>query len=451
MLQQAIPAAKPRTFPVFGLVRSAAVIVLFSATFVFGAAVVQYKLPPFELLDQAFRGGKAKIEQKMTQPKGRAASTASLGSTSVDVPGKTFDGFTLYTTDEGSEAVLVDMNGTQVHKWDIPLSNFWKNPPHIKSSPDDAAAYVMSCHLFTDGSLLAILQAKGDTPYGYGLVKIGVDSRVEWKCAKNIHHDMDVDEEGTIYAIDQHFAKRMPTSLQFVPTPALVDSLVVISKDGEVIKSIPVLETLWKSSFRQMVSPLEGPALTLKGDVLHTNYVQVLRKDMAANFPRFRAGQVLVSVRELDCIMMVDVESEEVVWATVGPWRYQHSPQFLDSGRLLIFDNRGNPRASRAIEYDIETHEVPWSYTDEDSPDFFTRERGMCQRLPNGNTLIVDSEGFPNDKGRILEVTHDDKKLVWSITCNGHIAQAKRYAPDAVPFLKEIALKEKKRVPVPRP
>ena len=39
---------------------------------------------------------------------------------------------------------------------------------------------------------------------------------------------------------------------------------------------------------------------------------------------------------------------------------------------------------------------------------FYTSERGMSQRLPNGNTLIVNSE-----RGTLLEVT-PEKEIAWS-------------------------------------
>src|SRR5262249_16436679 len=110
--------------------------------------------------------------------------------------------------------------------------------------------------------------------------------------------------------------------------------------------------------------------------------------------------------------------------------RAQHDSQFLDNGHLLIFDNLGSPRGSRVLEYDPQTQAFPWSYPGEISVPFFTSERGMSQRLPNGNTLIVSSE-----KGDLLEVT-ENKELVWSFSVGGFVTTARRYSPDEVPFVK---------------
>ena len=46
-----------------------------------------------------------------------------------------------------------------------------------------------------------------------------------------------------------------------------------------------------------------------------------------------RAGEVLVSLRNVDTIAVVDLESEAVTWAITGMWRRQHYPKLLDMAR----------------------------------------------------------------------------------------------------------------------
>ena len=128
-------------------------------------------------------------------------------------------------------------------------------------------------------------------------------------------------------------------------------------------------------------------------DVLHTNAVKVLSRALAPKFPLFKPGQLLVSLRHLDALAVLDPDSGKVVWAARGPWRGQHDPSFLDNGQLLLFDNYGSPQGSRVLEYDPRTQAFPWSYPGENGTPFFSHIRGMSQRLPNGNTLIVNSDG----------------------------------------------------------
>lgn len=55
----------------------------------------------------------------------------------------------------------------------------------------------------------------------------------------------------------------------------------------------------------------------------------------------------------------------------------------------------------------------------------------MGQRLPNGNTFIVNSEG-----GKMIEVA-PDQELVWTCSLDGYISTGRRYAPGELSFLQE--------------
>src|SRR5262249_50679288 len=132
------------------------------------------------------------------------------------------------------------------------------------------------------------------------------------------------------------------------------------------------------------------------------------------------------------------------VWAARGIWQLQHDAEFLDNGHLLMYDNLGSLRGTRILEYDPQTQAIPWLYANENERPFHARFRGVTQRLPNGNTLIVDP-----DHRRLLEVTRD-KELVWesalppfdprSVPPNAHaINGARRYGADELTFLKGVA------------
>jgi hypothetical protein len=214
-----------------------------------------------------------------------------------------------------------------------------------------------------------------------------------------------------------------------------MDNLVVLSPEGkELARPIPILEAFQNSEYTPLLSSLPKVAGWgsggLPADVLHMNHVRVLTRRLAPHFPRFKAGQVLISLRSVDTIAVLDTEKRSVVWAARGPWRAQHDPQFLDNGHLLIFDNLGSLRSSRVLEYDPQTQAFPWSYPDESGAPFRSGERGMSQRLPNGNTLIVNSQ-----EKEILEVT-PSKEVVWSRSFAAFINMGRRYSPDQLPFMK---------------
>jgi hypothetical protein len=166
-------------------------------------------------------------------------------------------------------------------------------------------------------------------------------------------------------------------------------------------------------------------------DVLHTNTIKVLSRALASKFPLFKEGQLLVSLRNLNALAVLDPESGKVVWAARSLWHSQHDPSFLDNGHLLLFDNLGSVKGSRVLEYNPLTQAFPWIYPGDNGTPFYSEIRGMTQRLPNGNTLIVNSEA-----GTVFEVT-PGQETVWTCSC-GHakLYCARRYGSEQLPFLK---------------
>jgi hypothetical protein len=98
-----------------------------------------------------------------------------------------------------------------------------------------------------------------------------------------------------------------------------------------------------------------------------------------------------------------------------GLWSHPHDPQFLEPGRLLMFDNGfrrpGNEEYSRIIEIEYDpvagTSEVVWEYRE--TPDFYDFAQGACHQEESGNVFVTDSLN-----GRVFEVTRD-KRVVWEL------------------------------------
>jgi hypothetical protein len=431
--------------------------------YVCGAAVMFYELPSCDFLSKAFAGAEAWYERGRSSVPFHpgAPSNAMLAKVTVDKAEKTYDGFTLCTATDGSRATLLDMRATVVHRWELPFRQAWPRAPHVKDPLPDGQIHWFRCHLYANGDLLAIYHADGDTPYGYGLVKVDKDSQLLWAYPGRVHHDLDVGEDGTIYTLTQKIIDEPPAGLEFLSTPCLTDSLVVLAPDGRELETIPLLEAFVPSPYAPILDcvphhltlryPGGDPApsrsrrrQTFRQDLLHTNSVKKLSQALAPRFPSFQSGQVLLSLRNLDALVVLDLATRRMVWATQGIWRMQHDAEFLDNGHLLLYDNGGSPRGTRILEYDPLTQAIPWLYADEKKRRFRAHFRGANQRLPNGNTLIVD----PDDR-RLLEVT-PDKELVWESVLSFFDSQsasspahaincARRYSADELTFLKGVA------------
>ena len=81
-----------------------------------------------------------------------------------------------------------------------------------------------------------------------------------------------------------------------------------------------------------------------------------------------------------------------------------HCGTFLNEGRhVLVHDNgwfRPKGNRSRAVEVDLETGDIVWSYESHNPQNFTSPYQSSVQRLPNGNTLICST-----GSGQIFEVT----------------------------------------------
>ena len=145
------------------------------------------------------------------------------------------------------------------------------------------------------------------------------------------------------------------------------------------------------------------------GDVLHCNAIEYIGPEMLPDdyTGPLRPGTVIISHRAIDLVCAVDLEEETVYWAESNFWHLQHEPTVLPDGTILIFDNQGSKEKSTVLQYDPETREVLWSYTGNEEHPFYSKVIGSCQRLPNANTLIIEST-----MGRAFEVTPEGE-IVW--------------------------------------
>jgi hypothetical protein len=423
-------------------------------SYLVGVVVMFFQLPSSDFLGKALLGARDWYDPH-THPNAKPAApppaeqitTAPGAAPSVDRPGETFDGFTLCTylgqKQPDAEAILMNMRREVVHRWAVPFSRAYPNPTHLPTRLPDSSVWFRRCYVYPNGDLLAVYH--GRTLTGAGLAKIDKDSNVLWAFPGAVHHDVDVGDDGTIYALCHRQIDRLPAGLERINVPTVLDLLVVLSPDGELLREpIPLLVALRDSGYAPILEVLKWPTKRfvpppeasvavvdryVPNRVLHSNSVQVLKSGLAPKFPNLKAGDVLISLRDVSTIIMIDPESGKVDWAAQGPWYAQHDAQFLDNGHLLLFDNLGSPHGTRVLEFDPQTGGFPWWYPGENQVPFYTSECGMCQRLPNGNTLIVNYEG-----GEVREVTRD-KKIVWTLRVDRPVSSARRYSAEELPFL----------------
>jgi hypothetical protein len=298
-------------------------------------------------------------------------------------------------------AHLMDMQGRILHTW------------KAKINEDDSWQHIELCE---NGDLLAIVKDRM-------LVRLDWNSNIKWFQQMRFHHDIAVAENGDIYSLVRG---KESVYVSGFSIPILNEYVVVLSSDGEIKKRVSLFDIFkreihpgkfaeirrWMNNPRNL-KELEGRKenkdfqFTSRDpqNVFHINTVEIVDRNIDKVG---RKGNLLVCALKLDLVGIIDLENQKMVWKWgSGNLSQPHHPVVLENGHMLIFDNGVERRYSRVVEIDPSRKKIVWEYQSDPPQQFFSVSRGSSQRLPNGNTLITES-----DKGCVFEVTSGGE-VVW--------------------------------------
>jgi outer membrane protein assembly factor BamB len=336
--------------------------------------------------------------------------------TTVNDTAKATEGYTLFAPIRHAAAYLIDMDGNEVHRWQ--LGKGGTNP----------------CHL-TDNGNLFIAEESGDGPPLFA-GKCGMmreydwDGNVVWEHRDdNQHHDARrLDNGNTLYIAWQELDGETANRVQGGIPGTELDGKIY----GDWIReTTPDGNLVWEWSLTEM--DLENYPicpLCTRAEYAHANTCSPLP-----------SGDVMVTVRALNLIFIIDAETKAVKWEyqdlSLG---HPHDGHVLENGNVMVFANGFHGRYadmwSRVIEFDADTKETKWEFTADPITSFYSGNISGAQRLWSGNTLICEGA-----KGCLFEVTPAGE-IVWEYV-NPHevnhsrfgdvnwIFRAHRYRPGA--------------------
>jgi len=386
------------------------------------------------------------------------ANAGVRGVTKHDLK-KAFPGYNLYA-DRARYAYLMDMDGNIVYRWQF--------PPSIRGNWTYA-------ELLDDGSIVAICVKKC-------VAKIDRNSNIIWVKDISAHHDVAILPDGG-YLIpvaepevgyrshlikfdavvrlsgDGEILEKWSTrdelpALKKLHDPLPVDLRVyrlstalrelylfikkiytftnafrrnVISRFGRLhqrnndatIMEEPVFSERIVAKIRDKIKKIMG--LNISYDYYHLNTIEVLPKTaLGMRDARFQQGNYLICLRNANLILILDKDTKKAVWHW-GPRMldWPHMPTLLENGNILVYDNGEHRSYSRIVELNPMSGSIEWEYRASPPEMFYSQIKGSNQRLPNGNTLICESQ-----EGRAFEVTRD-KEIVWEFY-NPEIKRGKR-------------------------
>ena len=353
-----------------------------------------------------------------------------------------YEGYNIYCSRISPHVYLMDMEGRHVHTWGYGQGRPWQTVHAV---------------MLDNGDIIVL----GKSKYARTVLKLAWNSNVLWEINASAHHEIALLPDSTFYVFARSARKHRDLWVEF-------SSIVRLSPSGgeverwstydhlqeikEAFDQRSFLDTILDSLLASGDSlgtresiPGKVHVLANRGDArlfdyFHPNTITILpdtplgRKDK-----RFSAGNLLVCFRNVNQIAILERNTKDILWAWgEGILQWPHHPTMLDDGNILVFDNGVERQYSQIVELNPETEEIAWEYVADPPESFFSFSKGSAQRLPNGNTLICDS-----DNGRAFEVTTAGG-IVWEWlnpqTKDGHrvvVYRMERLAPEMVEPLLE--------------
>lgn len=392
-------------------------------------------------------------------------SVYPTGTTIYD-PEKCWNGYTIFQAKEVG-ALVIDMNGNEVQLWKGLHGMPNKLLPGgfvLGNTGERNTAFGMQDHLD-----LVQVDWEGNIVWRFNKYEYIEDPGEEPQWMARQHHDhqregnpvgyyvpgMDpLVENGNTFLLSHKNLKNPKIS----DKPLVDDTIIEVTWDGEIVWEWICSDHFDEMDFREEAknimsrNPNWRPSGGGMGDWMHINSMSLLgpNKWYDAGDKRFHPDNIIWCGRETDITAITDKETGELVWK-IGP-DYDRTPELMElgwiigqhhahmiprglpgEGNILIFDNGGwagygapNPSSptgfmnalrdySRVLEFDPTTLKIVWQYTPieagfiepVDLNRFYSPFISSAQRLPNGNTLIVEGSG-----GRIFEVT-PEHEIVW--------------------------------------
>jgi Arylsulfotransferase (ASST) len=345
-------------------------------------------------------------------PGGALAQTIYPTGTTIYQEGVAYDGLTFYPAFD-QRAKLIDMRGTLVHEWWLPVSGDIPFSPlyePIPESPGHIFALETTRLSELDWDSNVVWQFVAPVALGVGDLAHGVE----------FHHDVVRRANGNTLILCS----------VLIQVPTISPKLL---RDDCILEVTPAGQIVWQwftfqhvdefgltADARQLIAEARNG-----GDWAHANALSEIPPNHHRD-PAFTPGNLLVSYRELNAMIIIDKATGAIV-GKVGPHDNltigQHQPEMIPpdlpgAGNVLVFDNGGEAgyptqfrSFSRVMEFDPTTRAVVLNYDATRSGrlafTLFSPFVSGAQRLPNGNTLAV--EGL---KGRLFEFTPTGE-LVW--------------------------------------
>ena len=327
---------------------------------------------------------------------------------------------------QGNELRLIRRDGTVVRRWPVRFSDFFPDASHVPIAPK--TDWNVDLHG-------ALIQPDGSVVFNfsyYGAVKLSRCGETLWTLPHPAHHSVEVAEAGGYWIPGQiHHAPPSPNA--FPPFTArwrdraFVEDLILrVSEDGRIVEQVSVPRLLYDNGFEPLLTATGEPFVVemadhWDGELVHLNKIEELTSDLAPSFPDFETGDLALSLRQYNLLLVVDPDDWRVKWHQTGPWLRQHDPRFNADGTISLFNNNtyhtglgpgmrasvDTPRVSNIMKVDPRTRRSEIVFGGRPGQRILTHARGKHFPAPGGGFLVTEFEA-----GRVIEFDAENE-IVW--------------------------------------
>lgn len=348
-------------------------------------------------------------------------------------------GYVLISQLFGSKTYLIDKNGEVVHTWELTrpsggVSYLLEDGTLLQTSIIEESDLFPEAVRTGGGGYLQFINWEGEVVWEYAHI---TDTQLQ-------HHDVEPLPNGNIlFIVYERFLEEDAIAAGRSPDLFPEDRGEIWSE--AILEINPATnEIVWEWHVWDHLIQNIDPELPNHGDPaenpgrIDINYFVNFDENVGTHVERLHANaldydeekdQILFSPRQTNEFWIVDhsltteeaaTEKGDLLFRWGNPEAYgvgerveqalyfPHGPTWIDTGTILLFNNGAyNVREySSVMEISLETDaegnyvmqaqeptraEIVWEYQANPAENFFSFIMGAAQRLPNGNTLIIDS------------------------------------------------------------
>lgn len=321
---------------------------------------------------------------------------------------------------DSNEIRLIRRDGTIVARWPVKFHDLFRDVGHIPRPPK--TNWNIDIHgavILPDGSVVFNFEYAG-------LVKMDRCQNVVWTLPHATHHSVERAENGGFWVPGRR-VNTHDSEPNFPPfTESFYEDLILkVSESGEIIYQLSVLDLLYENGLEGFLTAnreMLVSGVDSGSEILHLNKITELDSRLADDFEMFAPGDLALSIRDMNLILVFDPNTRKIKWWQVGPWLRQHDPEFKPGGTMLVFNNNiyrnafnndrsmsdlSIPRVTNIIEVDPRSGASKIAFGGSQAQELLSVIRGKVESTPNGGLLITESEG-----GRAVE-SNQSGEIVW--------------------------------------